>query len=179
MANAPHVPVHLGAMGESVRTVLRLRRETLAGDVVALNNPYNGGTHLPDVTVITPVFDAAGRDILFFVPAAGTTPISAASPRLDPACSRTLEEEGVVLDNFLLVDAGQFREAEFRASPGIGGLSGAQPRHQRRRHQGPGRGQQEGRQERRGGPAATAWRPCAPTRRHVYGQCRGEVSAAC
>ena len=58
MANAPHVPVHLGAMGESVRTVLNNRRDTLKpGDVVALNNPFNGGTHLPDVTVITPVFD--------------------------------------------------------------------------------------------------------------------------
>ncbi len=62
VANAPHVPVHLGAMGESVRTVLRTRGATLRpGDVVALNNPFNGGTHLPDITVITPVFDAAGR----------------------------------------------------------------------------------------------------------------------
>src|SRR5204863_502741 len=68
VANAPHIPIHLGAMGESVRTVLRLRRGTLKpGDVVTLNNPYNGGTHLPDVTVITPVFDAAGRDIMFLV----------------------------------------------------------------------------------------------------------------
>ena len=62
VANAPHVPVHLGAMGESVRTVLRQPRATLRpGDVVALNNPYNGGTHLPDVTVITPVFDPSGQ----------------------------------------------------------------------------------------------------------------------
>ena len=63
VANAPHVPVHLGAMGESVRTVLNNRRNTLKpGDVVALNNPFNGGTHLPDVTVITPVFDETRRD---------------------------------------------------------------------------------------------------------------------
>jgi 5-oxoprolinase (ATP-hydrolysing) len=67
VANAPHIPIHLGAMGESVQTVLRLRRGTLKpGDVIVLNNTYNGGTHLPDVTVITPVFDTAGRDILFF-----------------------------------------------------------------------------------------------------------------
>jgi 5-oxoprolinase (ATP-hydrolysing) len=72
VANAPHVPVHLGAMGESVRTVLRHRAGTLRpGDVVALNNPYNGGTHLPDITVITPVFDPAGEHIRFFVGSRG------------------------------------------------------------------------------------------------------------
>jgi len=116
VANAPHIPIHLGAMGESVQTVLRLRRETLKpGDVVTLNNPYNGGTHLPDVTVITPVFDAAGRDILFFVANRGHhADIGGITPGSTPPVSRTLEEEGVVLDNFLLVDGGQFREAEFR-----------------------------------------------------------------
>jgi 5-oxoprolinase (ATP-hydrolysing) len=116
VANAPHIPVHLGAMGESVQTVLRLRRETLKpGDVVALNNPYNGGTHLPDVTVITPVFDKAGRDILFFVASRGHhADIGGITPGSTPPTSRTLEEEGVVIDNFLLVDAGHFREAEFR-----------------------------------------------------------------
>ena len=72
VANAPHVPVHLGAMGESVRTVLKHRRDTLKpGDVVALNNPYNGGTHLPDVTAVTPVFDDNGKDLLFFVGSRG------------------------------------------------------------------------------------------------------------
>jgi 5-oxoprolinase (ATP-hydrolysing) len=116
VANAPHIPVHLGAMGESVQTVLRLRRETLKpGDVVALNNPYNGGTHLPDVTVITPVFDTAGRDILFFVASRGHhADIGGTTPGSTPPTSRTLEEEGVVVDNFLLVDGGHFREAEFR-----------------------------------------------------------------
>ena len=81
VANAPHVPVHLGAMGESVRTVLNNRRTTLKpGDVVALNNPFNGGTHLPDVTVITPVFDDDGRErSCSSSAAAGITPISAAS----------------------------------------------------------------------------------------------------
>jgi 5-oxoprolinase (ATP-hydrolysing) len=117
VANAPHVPVHLGAMGESVRTVIRSRGAALRpGDVVALNNPYNGGTHLPDVTVITPVFDGAGREILFFVGSRGHhADIGGLTPGSTPPDSRTLEEEGVVIDDFLLVGAGQFREAEFRA----------------------------------------------------------------
>jgi 5-oxoprolinase (ATP-hydrolysing) len=117
VANAPHVPVHLGAMGESVRTVLRHRGETLKpGDVVALNNPFNGGTHLPDVTVITPVFDEAGRDILFFVGSRGHhADIGGTTPGSTPPGSRVLEEEGVVIDDFLLVDGGHFREVEFRA----------------------------------------------------------------
>lgn len=117
VANAPHVPVHLGAMGESVRTVIRLRGKTLRpGDVVALNNPYNGGTHLPDITVITPVFDEAGKEILFFVGSRGHhADVGGLTPGSTPPGSATLEEEGVVIDDFLLVDAGQFREAEFRA----------------------------------------------------------------
>ena len=116
VANAPHIPIHLGAMGESVQTVLRLRRGTLKpGDVITLNNPYNGGTHLPDVTVITPVFDAAGHEILFFVANRGHhADIGGATPGSTPPASRTLDEEGVVLDNFLLVDGGEFREAAFR-----------------------------------------------------------------
>ncbi len=117
VANAPHVPVHLGAMGESVRTVLRNRGGTLKpGDVVALNNPFNGGTHLPDVTVITPVFDTAGREILFFLGSRGHhADIGGITPGSTPPLSRTLEEEGVVIDDFLLVDGGSFREPEFRA----------------------------------------------------------------
>ena len=117
VANAPHVPVHLGAMGESVRTVIRTRGASLRpGDVVALNNPYNGGTHLPDVTVITPVFDEAGREILFFVGSRGHhADIGGLTPGSTPPLSRTLEEEGVVIDDFLLVEQGHFREAEFRA----------------------------------------------------------------
>ncbi len=117
VANAPHVPVHLGAMGESVRTVLSHRGTTLRpGDVVALNNPYNGGTHLPDVTVITPVFDAAGTSIRFFVGSRGHhADIGGITPGSTPPASHTLEEEGVVIDDFLLVDQGRFRETEFRA----------------------------------------------------------------
>ncbi|HEY1932333.1 MAG TPA: hydantoinase B/oxoprolinase family protein [Acetobacteraceae bacterium] len=117
VANAPHVPVHLGAMGESVRTVLRRRGGSLKpGDVVALNNPYNGGTHLPDVTVITPVFDEAGGEFQFFVGSRGHhADIGGTTPGSTPPGSRTLEEEGVVIDDFLLVDGGHFRESEFRA----------------------------------------------------------------
>ena len=117
VANAPHVPVHLGAMGESVRTVIRSRGTTLKpGDVVALNNPSNGGTHLPDITVITPVFDEAGREILFFVGSRGHhADVGGLTPGSTPPGSKTLEEEGVVIDDFLLVDGGRIREAEFRA----------------------------------------------------------------
>ncbi len=117
VANAPHIPVHLGAMGESVRTVLRHRRGSLKpGDVIALNNPFNGGTHLPDITVITPVFDEAGKEIRFFAGNRGHhVDVGGITPGSTPPASRTLEEEGVVIDDFLLVDGGHFREAEFRA----------------------------------------------------------------
>ena len=117
VANAPHVPVHLGAMGESVKTVLRQRGAALRpGDVVALNNPFNGGTHLPDITVITPVFDKAGAEILFFVGSRGHhADIGGITPGSTPPHSHTLEEEGVVIDDFLLVEQGRFRETEFRA----------------------------------------------------------------
>ncbi len=84
--------------------------------MVALNNPYNGGTHLPDITVITPVFDADGRSIRFFVGSRGHhADIGGITPGSTPPASHTLEEEGVVIDDFLLVAAGEFREAEFRA----------------------------------------------------------------
>ncbi|MGH7050933.1 MAG: hydantoinase B/oxoprolinase family protein, partial [Acetobacteraceae bacterium] len=117
VANAPHVPVHLGAMGESVRTVLARRGARLRpGDVVALNNPFNGGTHLPDVTVITPVFDAGGKELRFFVGSRGHhADIGGVTPGSTPSDSTTLEEEGVVIDDFLLVSAGDFREQPFRA----------------------------------------------------------------
>ena len=117
VANAPHVPVHLGAMGESVRTVLRRRAGRLRpGDVIALNNPYDGGTHLPDITVITPVFDADARTPLFFAGARGHhADIGGTVPGSTPAFSRALHEEGIVIDDFLLVSGGVFRERELRA----------------------------------------------------------------
>jgi 5-oxoprolinase (ATP-hydrolysing) len=117
VANAPHVPVHLGAMGASVTSILRARGTSLRpGDVLALNNPANGGTHLPDITVITPVFDASGAALRFVVACRGHhTDIGGLTPGSTPPFSRTLEEEGVVIDDFLLADASGFREAEFRA----------------------------------------------------------------
>ncbi len=117
VANAPHVPVHLGAMGASVKYILHARTGKLrAGDVLALNNPANGGTHLPDITVITPVFCEAGERLLFVVACRGHhTDIGGLTPGSTPANSRTLEEEGVVIDDFLLADHEGFREPEFRA----------------------------------------------------------------
>jgi 5-oxoprolinase (ATP-hydrolysing) len=116
IANAPHVPVHLGAMGESVRTVIKLRGDTLKpGDAVALNNPFAGGTHLPDITLITPVFDRAGSKIRFFVACRGHhADIGGLTPGSTPPFSKTLEDEGVVIDNFLILAQGRFREQQFR-----------------------------------------------------------------
>ena len=114
IANAPHVPVHLGSMGESIQTVIRENRATMRpSDVFMLNDPYHGGTHLPDVTVVTPVFDAAGREVLFFVGSRGHhADIGGITPGSMPPFSRSILEEGVVIDNFKLVDAGRLREAE-------------------------------------------------------------------
>jgi 5-oxoprolinase (ATP-hydrolysing) len=121
IANAPHIPVHLGSMGDSVRTIIEARggnrdgRGLRKGDVYVLNAPYRGGTHLPDVTVIMPVFDADGT-ILAFVAARGhQADIGGLTPGSMPPLSRIVQEEGVLIDNFLLVDEGHFRETETRA----------------------------------------------------------------
>jgi len=119
VANAPHMPVHLGSMGESIKRVMRANAGRMqAGDVYMLNDPYNGGTHLPDVTVISPVFDAAGREILFYVGSRGHhADIGGTTPGSMPPDSTHIEEEGVLVDNFKLVDGrdGVLREAETRA----------------------------------------------------------------
>jgi len=117
VANAPHMPVHLGSMSESVRVVIHENEGRMkSGDVYVLNAPYNGGTHLPDVTVVTPVFDEAGADILFYVGSRGHhADIGGLTPGSMPPHSRVAEEEGVLIDNFKLLDGGSFREAEFRA----------------------------------------------------------------
>jgi len=114
VANAPHMPVHLGSMGESIKTVIRENVGTVKpGNVYALNAPYNGGTHLPDVTVITPVFDDAGKDILFYVGSRGHhADIGGRTPGSAPPDSTTIEEEGVLIDNFLMVEGGILREKE-------------------------------------------------------------------
>ena len=112
VANAPHIPVHLGSMSESVKTVIRSRGDTVKrGDVFVLNAPYNGGTHLPDVTVMTPVF--GDHDILFYVASRGHhAEIGGKTPGSMPPDSRHIHEEGVLIDDFHLVDQGRLRERE-------------------------------------------------------------------
>lgn len=112
VANAPHIPVHLGSMSESVRALISAPGEAIKpGDVYASNNPYNGGTHLPDITVITPVFEEA--KILFYVASRGHhADIGGITPGSMPPNSKTVNEEGVLIDNFLLVRDGIFREKE-------------------------------------------------------------------
>ncbi|MEV4450531.1 hydantoinase B/oxoprolinase family protein [Streptomyces mirabilis] len=114
VANAPHIPVHLGSMGTSVQEVIRRRGDSMRpGDTYAVNDPYHGGTHLPDVTVITPVFDTEGEHILFYVASRGHhAEIGGIAPGSMPANSRTIEEEGILFDNWLLAENGRFREAE-------------------------------------------------------------------
>jgi len=116
VANAPHVPVHLGSMSESVRIIAKLNSETMKpGDSFMLNAPFNGGTHLPDVTVITPVFNKEGNEVLFYVGSRGHhADIGGRTPGSAPPDSQHIEEEGVVIDNFLLVDGGALRDAETR-----------------------------------------------------------------
>jgi 5-oxoprolinase (ATP-hydrolysing) len=122
IANAPHMPVHLGSMGQSVETIIAANRQTMKpGDVYVLNAPYNGGTHLPDITVVTPVFDDAGSAILFYVASRGHhADIGGITPGSMPPDSRTVEEEGVLIDNVKMVDQGTFREKEMRALLGSG-----------------------------------------------------------
>ncbi len=123
IANAPHVPVHLGSMGESIKTVIKANQGRMQpGDAYVLNAPYNGGTHLPDVTVITPVFDTASADcILFYVGSRGHhADIGGRTPGSAPPDSTTIHQEGVLIDNFLFVRQGQLREQEMRQLLGSG-----------------------------------------------------------
>ncbi len=132
IANAPHMPVHLGSMSESIKTVIARNPEMRPGDVYVLNDPYHGGTHLPDVTVVTPVyldepslFEGEGvggggrhdgglpRDATFYVASRGHhADIGGITPGSMPPFSQTIDEEGVLLDNFLLVRGGKLRETE-------------------------------------------------------------------
>lgn len=116
VSNAPHMPVHLGSMGASVRAIIEQNPDMGPGDVFVLNAPYNGGTHLPDVTVVAPVHDDESKERLFYTAARGHhADIGGISPGSMPAHSRTVEEEGVLIDNFRIVEGGEFREAEMRA----------------------------------------------------------------
>ena len=114
IANAPHIPVHLGSMGESIKTIIRENAGRMRpGDVFMLNDPYHGGTHLPDVTVITPAFDAGGTQVLFYVASRGHhADIGGTTPGSMPPDSTVVEEEGVLINNFQLVKGGRFLEKE-------------------------------------------------------------------
>ncbi|PBC03175.1 hydantoinase B/oxoprolinase family protein [Mesorhizobium sp. WSM3860] len=117
VANAPHMPVHLGSMDRSVETVIRLNSGDIhPGDVFALNAPYNGGTHLPDITVVTPVFDDARKEILFWAASRGHhADVGGTAPGSMTPLATTVDEEGVLFDNFRIVDRGRFREKELEA----------------------------------------------------------------
>ncbi|RWE75717.1 MAG: 5-oxoprolinase [Mesorhizobium sp.] len=117
VANAPHMPVHLGSMDRSVETVIRLNSGDIhPGDVFALNAPYNGGTHLPDITVVTPVFDDAQSEILFWAASRGHhADVGGTAPGSMTPLATTVDEEGVLFDNFRIVNRGRFRETELEA----------------------------------------------------------------
>ncbi|WP_312405683.1 hydantoinase B/oxoprolinase family protein [Rhizobium sp.] len=113
VANAPHMPVHLGSMDRSVESIIAQNKGRIRpGDVFALNAPYNGGTHLPDITVVTPVFDEKGEKILFYVASRGHhADVGGTAPGSMTPLATTVDEEGVLFDNVLLVDRGRFDEA--------------------------------------------------------------------
>lgn len=122
IANAPHMPVHLGSMSESIKAVMRAKAGTMKpGDAFVLNAPYNGGTHLPDVTVIKPVFQETSGDIIFYVASRGHhADIGGIAPGSIPADSCHVEQEGILIDNVKLVSEGVFLEAEIRQLLGAG-----------------------------------------------------------
>ena len=115
VANAHHIPVHLGAMGETVQAILDQHGDTMQpGDAFVSNNPYRGGSHLPDVTVVSPVYDARGNRIFFTASRAHHADIGGVAPGSMPAFSKSIGEEGVLLDGLKLVSAGELREDEIR-----------------------------------------------------------------
>ena len=115
IANAPHIPVHLGSMGDSVQSILRTHRPA-PGDSYLLNSPYAGGTHLPDMTVITPVFDASGKRLRYLVASrAHHADVGGRTPGSIPPDSRCIDEEGVLVNGVRIVAAGEFLEADVRA----------------------------------------------------------------
>ena len=116
VANAPHMPVHLGSMDRSVETIIALNEGKIRpGDVFALNAPYNGGTHLPDITVVTPVFSDSGKELLFYVASRGHhADVGGIAPGSMTPRATKVDEEGVLIDNLKLVDRGAFQEDALR-----------------------------------------------------------------
>lgn len=129
LANAPHMPVHLGSMGESVRAILEQHDQTMSpGDMFATNAPYNGGTHLPDVTVIAPVYTADSQKRVFFIAARGHhADIGGLTPGSMPPDSLTIEDEGVVLDGLLMIRCGIFLEDELTRALSSGSCPARNP----------------------------------------------------
>jgi len=116
IANAPHMPVHLGSMSESIKSIIRQNPVMEPGQVFVMNAPYNGGTHLPDITVIKPVFDVAATHVIFYVASRGHhADVGGTVPGSAPADSTSVEQEGVLLDNVVLVSEGRFLDDEIRA----------------------------------------------------------------
>ena len=116
VVNAPHIPVHLGAMSESVKRILADNPDMASGDVLVTNDPYRGGSHLPDVTVVTPIHHPATRELLFFAASrAHHAEIGGIVPGSMPPFSQSLADEGVLIRNFQLVDRGVSREEELKA----------------------------------------------------------------
>ena len=121
IANAPHMPVHLGSMSESIKTVIERNPAMQPGDVYVLNDPYHGGTHLPDVTVVTPVYLDLGKPSFYVASRGHHADIGGSTPGSMPPFSTCIDEEGVLFDNFLLVRGGVMREPELRARLAGGG----------------------------------------------------------
>ena len=129
IANAPHMPVHLGSMSESIKTVIERNPHMCEGDVYVLNDPYHGGTHLPDVTVVTPVFlqETDARPSFYVASRGHHADIGGSTPGSMPPFSSSIDEEGVLFDNFLLVRDGALREAELRAQLASGAWPARNP----------------------------------------------------
>jgi 5-oxoprolinase (ATP-hydrolysing) len=114
VANAPHVPVHLGAMSESVKSIIDSNKNTMKkGDFYLINNPHKGGSHLPDLTVISPVFSDNDKPIFYAASRGHHADIGGITPGSIPPFSTNIEEEGIIIDNFLIVENGIFREKDF------------------------------------------------------------------
>ena len=171
IANAPHMPVHLGSMGESIKMVIRRNPRIRRGDVYVLNDPYHGGTHIPDVTVVTPVFSDTGDEIWFYVASRGHhAEIGGLSPGSMPSASTRVEEEGVLIDNWLLVQDGRLREAETMHLLAQRRIPLPRPGHEPRRPARPDRRQRQGHRR-----AAPHGGPLRPGRRDgLHGARQGE-----
>ena len=141
VTNAPHIPVHLGSMGDAVKSLIAARgREIGPGRVFVTNNPYSGGTHLPDITAVTPVYapDGAVRPLFYVASRGHHADIGGATPGSMPSDSRSLDEEGVVLDHVLFVDGGCVLEDDMRRRLADGASPRARSRHESRRLAGTG-----------------------------------------